>query len=85
MFFQQKLHFFAVHTLVVGYTPYDKRHASGTEPVLLQVSDQFDAFFNPKNSSEKNAKISLRHLLVNLKNVRVLAPPMLFSIGLWRQ
>ena len=29
--------------------------------------------------------ISLRHLLVNLKYARVLAPPMLFSIELWRQ
>ena len=30
-------------------------------------------------------KISLRHRLVNLQNVRVLAPPMLFRIELWRQ
>ena len=29
--------------------------------------------------------MSLGHLLVNLKNVRVLAPPMLFSIELHRQ
>ena len=52
---------------------------------FVKVSDQFDAFFSPKNASEKNAKISLRHLLVNLKNVRVPAPPMLFGIELWPQ
>ena len=52
---------------------------------FCQVPDQFDAFFNQKNASENNAKISLRHLLVNFKNVRVFAPPMLFSIELWRQ
>ena len=52
---------------------------------FAQVPDQFDAFFNSKNASEKKAKISLCHLLVNLKNVRVLTPPMLFSIELWRE
>ena len=54
----------------IGNTPYGKRHISRTEPVLVhlglkltftpiyvvQVPDQFDAFFNPKNASEKNAK-----------------------------
>ena len=56
---------------------------SFTSPIFfLQVPDQFDAFSNPKNASEKNAKISLRHLLlVNLKNVRALAPPMLLALN----
>ena len=53
--------------------------------IFGQVSDQFDAFFNPKNASENNAKRYLRHILVNLKKVRVLAPPMSFSIELRRQ
>ena len=54
--------------------------------LFVQMPDQFDAFLNPKNASEKKSKKKLlRHLLVNLKNVRVLAPPMLSSIGLWRQ
>ena len=51
---------------------------------FVQVPDQFDAFIRPKKAKEKKAKISLRHLLVNLKNVLVLAPPMLIT-GLWRQ
>ena len=38
-----------------------------------------------KTPQKRTLKISLRYLLVNLKNVRVLAPPMLFSIGRWRQ
>ena len=38
-----------------------------------------------KTPQKITQKISLRHRWVNLKNVRVLAPPMLFSIGLWRQ
>ena len=38
-----------------------------------------------KTPQKRTLNISLRHLLVNVKNVRVLAPPMLFSIGLWRQ
>ena len=39
-----------------------------------------------RNTSQKRTlKVSLRHLLINLKNVRVLAPPILFSIELWRQ
>ena len=38
-----------------------------------------------KTPQKKTLKMSLRHLLVNLKNVRVLAPPMLFGIELWRQ
>ena len=42
------------------------------------MPDEFDAFFSPKNASERDAKKSLRHILVNLKNVRILAPPMLF-------
>ena len=92
----------SVCILVVGNTPYGKRHTFRTKPVLVQakylrwkhtstpiffvqMSDQFRAFFNPKNASENNDKISLRHLLVNLKNVRVLVPPMFFSIELWRQ
>ena len=55
-------------------------------PILfVQAPDQFKAFFNPKNALEKKIKISFRHILVNLKNVRVLAPRMLFSIGFWRQ
>ena len=38
-----------------------------------------------KTPQKRTQNISL-HLFVNLKNVRVLAPPaMLFSIGLWRQ
>ena len=37
-----------------------------------------------KTPQKRALKISLRHLLVNLKNVRVLAPTM-FSIELWRQ
>ena len=49
---------------------------------FVQVPDQFDAFIRPKKAKEKKAKISLRHLLVNLKNVRVLEPPMLFNIEL---
>ena len=68
------------------FNPLDKRLHSAQS--FLQVPDQFDAF-NPKNASEKNVKnirkISLRHLLVNLKNARVLAPPMLFGIELRRQ
>ena len=36
-----------------------------------------------KTPQKKDVKISLH--LVNLKNVRVLAPPMLFNIELWRQ
>ena len=47
------------------------------------MPDQFDAF-NPQNASENNAE-RIRHLSVNLKNVRVLAPPMLFGIEIWRQ
>ena len=38
-----------------------------------------------KTPQKKTPKISPRHLLVNLTNVRVLAPPMLLSIGIWRQ
>ena len=38
-----------------------------------------------KKPQKRTLKISLRHLLVNLKNARVLAPPMLFGIELWRQ
>ena len=37
-----------------------------------------------KTPQQGTLKISLRHLLVNLKNLRALAPPMLFSIELWR-
>ena len=56
----------------------------------MRVPHQFDLSFNPKNALEKNDKIKLRHPLVNLKNVQVLAPPflprrMLFSVELWRQ
>ena len=51
----------------------------------MQVPDQFDSFFKPEKTPQKRTlKISLRHLLVNLKNVRVLAPP-LFSIEMWRR
>ena len=53
--------------------------------ILIRVSDQVDSFFHPKNASEKNDKNILRHLLVNFKNVRVLAPQMLCSIKLWGQ
>ena len=49
------------------------------------MPDHSDVFFNPKTASEADAKNKLRNLLVNLKNVRVLAPPMLFGIELWRQ
>jgi len=38
-----------------------------------------------KTPHNRTLKISLRHLLVNLKNVRVLAPPTFFSFELWRQ
>ena len=104
VFFSRSYTISSIYTLVVGNTPYGKRHISRSESVLLivqayylrlklictpiffvQVPDQFDAFFNLENASEKDAKISLRHLLVNLKNVRVLTPPMLFSIELWRE
>ena len=46
-------------------TPYGNRHTSRTEPVLVrayihpnlvQMPDQFDAFFNPNNALEKDAK-----------------------------
>ena len=47
------------------------------------LPNHFDALFNPKNASETNAMlVTLRHPLVNLQNVRVLAPPMLFDIYL---
>ena len=52
--------------------------------LFVKAPNQFDSFFYPKNGSEYNSKILLRRLLVNLKNVWVLAPPMLFSIELWR-
>ena len=38
-----------------------------------------------KTPQKRTLKIPLRHLLVNLKKVRVLAAPTLFSIELWRQ
>ena len=38
-----------------------------------------------KTPQKRTLKMSLRHLLVNLKNVRVLEPPMLCSIELSRQ
>ena len=38
-----------------------------------------------KTLQKRTLKRLLRHLLVNLKNVRVLAPPTLFRIKLWRQ
>ena len=51
----------------------------------MQVPDQFDAFFNPKTASEKNAKIITPPSIGQIENARVLAPPMLFGIELWRQ
>ena len=94
-----------IYTLVVGNTPYGRRHISRTEPVLLQASYlrlKLSKFHSPqpflyryqissmhsstrKTPLKRTLKMSLRHLLVNLKNVRVLAPPMFFSIELWRQ
>ena len=38
-----------------------------------------------KTPQKRTLKLSLRHLLVNLKNVRVLVPTMLFGIELWRR
>ena len=38
-----------------------------------------------KAPEKRTLKILLRHLLVNFKNVQVLAQPMLFNIELWRQ
>ena len=39
-----------------------------------------------KTPQKRALKVSPRHLFVTLKNVRVLAPPMmLFGIELWRQ
>ena len=38
-----------------------------------------------KTAQKRTLKISLLHLLVNLNSVRVLSPPMLFGIELWRQ
>ena len=38
-----------------------------------------------KRLRKGHLKISPRHLLVNLKNVQVVAPPTLFSIELWRK
>ena len=52
---------------------------------FVQVPDQFDALFNRKNDSEKDAKNITRPSIGQHENVRVLAPPMLFSIGLWQQ
>ena len=38
-----------------------------------------------KTPQKRTPKMSIRHLLVNMRNVRVLPPPMLFSSELWRQ
>ena len=38
----------------VSLMPYFKAHIHPN--LFVQVPDQFDAFFNPKNASEKNAK-----------------------------
>ena len=38
-----------------------------------------------RNTPEKKTLKKTLHLLVNLKNLRVLVPPMLFSIERWRQ
>ena len=61
---------------------YLRRKVTFTAIFFVLLPDQFDAF-NPKNISKSNniLYVSL-HLLVNLKNVRVLARPMLFNIEL---
>ena len=50
---------------MVGNTPYGKRHTYRTKPVYASLisqikvcahPNQFDAFFNPKEPSENNAK-----------------------------
>ena len=62
-----------------------RRKLTFTAIFFVVLSDQFDVFSTRKMSQKRTLEISLRHLLVNLKSVRVLAPPMLFSIELRRQ
>ena len=56
----------SMHSLAVGNTPYGKRHTSQTiyltplrsqkkACILVLLTYQFDALFNPKNASETNA------------------------------
>ena len=81
-FFSRSYTISSIYIRVVGNTPYGRRHISRTKAVygklskikgyihpshFVQVPNQFDAFFNSKNAPEKNTRISLRHLLVNLK------------------
>ena len=100
MFFSEATILLRVYTLVVGNTLYGKRHISRTEPVLLHSNIRLKLTFTPifllrclissmhsstrKTPQKRTLKKSL-HLSVNLKNVRVLAPPTLLSIELWRQ
>ena len=52
------------------------------------TANQFDAFFNPKNASEANSIDNTppsTKVLIKLKNVQVLAPPMLLNSELRRR
>ena len=91
-----------IYTLVVGNTPYGKRHLSKPNLCCCNLNILDSSLHTPqsllfrcqissmhsstrKTPQKRTLKIPLRHLLVNLKKVRVLAAPTLFSIELWRQ
>ena len=61
---------------------YVGRKLTFTAIVMGRRPNQADAFLNPNSAPVQK---TLRHLLVNLKNVRLLTPPMSFNIDLRRQ